>query len=176
MLGLDELDRLESLLQREMPNRWTEVITRLNRTGELSQLVDLLGISSKVKAVDDYTPLRSGKILVIGGSNVKEKELYAIGRDLGIEKSRFELYLDYKEIQKFNFRKIQYQPKYSLVLVGPMPHSTTGKGDFDSTITALECEPGYPPVIRLGKNQLKISKSDLKDKLHYAIERGLIVT
>ena len=89
MLGLDELDRLESLLQREMPNRWTEVITRLNRTGELSQLVDLLGISSKVKEFDDYTPLRSGKILVIGGSNVKEKELYAIGRDLGIEKSLF---------------------------------------------------------------------------------------
>ena len=53
MLGLDELDRLESLLQREMPNRWTEVITRLNRTGELSQLVDLLGISSKVKEFDD---------------------------------------------------------------------------------------------------------------------------
>lgn len=59
-------------------------------------------------------------------------------------------------------------------MVGPMPHSTESKGDYSSVISAIENEEGYPPVIRMGKNTLKITKSDFREKLENAIKDQLI--
>ena len=67
-----------------------------------------------------------------------------------------------------------YDPNYSLILVGPMPHSTTGKGDFSSTIAAMEQTEGYPPVIRLGSNGLKVSKSGIRDALIKGMDDGIL--
>lgn len=60
---------------------------------------------------------------------------------------------------------MQYNPNYRLVIVGPMPHSTTGKGESRSTISELENGNGYPKVIRLGSNELKITKTNFKQAL-----------
>ena len=51
-----------------------------------------------------------------------------------------------------------------------MPHSGSGKGDYSSVISAIEAEEGYPPVVRLGSNGLKITKSDFRSKLTEMIE------
>ena len=59
-------------------------------------------------------------------------------------------------------------------MVGPMPHSGSGKGNYSSIISALESEEGYPPVVRLGSNGLKITKSDFKMKLEEALAGHLI--
>ena len=64
---------------------------------------------------------------------------------------------------------MQWQPTYSAVLVGPMPHSGTTKGDFSSIKSAIENEEGFPPIVRLGTNGLKISKSDFRIKLQELI-------
>lgn len=45
---------------------------------------------------------------------------------------------------------------------------------YGSIITALEQEDGYPPVLRLGENKLKISKTGLKNALKTAITEGYI--
>lgn len=80
------------------------------------------------------------------------------------------MYLEYEDAKKFNFQKMQWQLTYSLLMVGPMPHSGSGKGDYGSIISALELEDGYPPVVRLESNGLKITKSDFRAKLSEMIE------
>ena len=69
---------------------------------------------------------------------------------------------------------MMYDPNYSLILVGPIPHSTNVKGDFSSAVVAMEKTEGYPPVIRLGSNGLKISKSGIKEALIRAMGNGLL--
>lgn len=107
-----------------------------------------------------YTYFNNGTIVVLGESNVSEGVLLAIVRGLGFDKRRFEFHLSYDSTKKFDERKMQWNSAYSLVLVGPMPHIGASKGDSNSIISALETTEGYPPIIRLGTNSLKISKSD----------------
>ena len=53
--------------------------------------------------------------------------------------------------------------------------STVGKENASSIISAMEGKAGYPPVVRLGTNGLKISKTDFKNKLQESIDTGKIV-
>lgn len=148
----------------------TEKIYLANRTGELESLLSYWGLSSLIKndapsSNDFYANNKEGTIVVIGASQVKEHDLLGIVKSLGLDKDRFEFCLDYKSIESYQFSKLQYNPDYRLVIVGPMPHSTTGKGDSRSTISELENGCGYPKVIRLGTNELKITKTNFKQAL-----------
>ena len=165
MLGYEELLELEESLREELDENWTAVLTRLNRTSQIEELLSLLGLEHLLTADTGYQVYKTGKIIVIGQSDVKVDALLAIGKTLGIEKSRFEFHLDYDDGKKFDFRKIQWNPSYSVILVGPMGHSGKSKGEHGSVISAIENEDGYPPVIRLGQSGLKITKSDFKKKL-----------
>ena len=61
-----------------------------------------------------------------------------------------------------------------MIMVGPMPHSAKAKDEYSSVISAIENKEGYPPVVRLGSNGLKITKSDLKAKFAECLNKGLI--
>jgi hypothetical protein len=165
VLGIKQLLELGEDLKAELNDRLTEVLSRLNRSDQLEELFTLLGMSELLHPAPAFESYKNGKIVVIGESDVKEKVLLAIADELGLDKNRFEFCLDYDSTKKFNCKKLQWAPIYSLILVGPMPHSGTVKGDYSSTITALENEDGYPPVERLGTNSLKITKSCFRSKL-----------
>lgn len=98
----------------------------------------------------------------------------AVAHKLGLEKNRFDFYLEYDDAKTFNFKKIQWNSTYTAVLVGPMGHSGAGKGNYSSVISAIESEEGYPPVIRLGSNELKITKTNFKNKLMELMDSGKI--
>lgn len=174
LLGIEELSELEELLRAEINSNLIEIITRLNRTDRLEELLELLGLDYLLKSDNGYRVFKSGKIIIIGYTDVKAEVLMSVAKALGIAKDRFEFYLEYEDAKKFNFRNIQWQPSYSAVLVGPMPHSGASKGDYSSVISAIESEEGYPPVIRMGSNALKITKSDFKCKLQEMISAGII--
>ena len=162
---------LDSERLEELIDAITEKIVLANRTGDLEGLLekwDLNEFISKdsLSSNDFYDTLKSGKIVVIGASQVKEHDLLGIIKSLGIDKERFEFCLDYDAIESYNFKKMQWDINYRLVIVGPMPHSTTGKGSSRSTITEMEkIGNGYPKVIRLGTNELKITKTNFKNVL-----------
>lgn len=118
---------------------------------------------------------KQGKIVVIGQSETKINKLLAVAKELGFDKNRFEFCLDYNEAKTFPYRKMQYSPKYSAVLVGAMPHSVKDKGDFSSMITAMEKQEGYPPVIRMGSNELKITKTGFCNCLKNLLEQNFII-
>ncbi|MBR1750450.1 MAG: hypothetical protein IJ740_06125 [Ruminococcus sp.] len=168
-----DTERLEELIDKV-----TEKILIANRTGELDSLLDKWGFSDLIESEtysnSFYDTRKDGKIVVLGASQVKERDLLGIVKGLGLDKDRFELCLDYKEIEGYQFSKLQYNTNYRLVIVGPMPHSTTGKGERRSTIAEMENGVGYPKVIRLGSNELKITKSNFRQVLQEQITANYI--
>ncbi len=158
-------ERLEELI-----DTITEKIILANRMHELDNLLDSWGLHNLIEneplnSDTFYDTYRKGKIVVLGSSQVKEHDLLGIVKSLGLDKDRFEFCLDYKQIVSYPFSKLQYNPDYRLVIMGAMPHSTAGKGDSSSAIADMEKGNGYPKVIRLGSNELKISKSNFKKAL-----------
>lgn len=171
---------LDSYQLEELIDKITEKISLANRKGELEELLKKWGMYDLVddgssSSDDYYDTYKDGKIVVIGGSQVKEHDLLGIVKSLGLDKNRFEFCLDYKEIESYQFTKMQWKPNYRLVIVGPMPHSTTGKGESGSTIAEIEKRSnGYPKVIRLGSNDLKITKTNFKKALEEQIAADYI--
>lgn len=174
MLSVEELAELEESLRDELFENLTAVLTRLNRTGQLEELLSLLGMSDLLGSETPYQVYTTGIILVIGQVDVKDKDLLAVGKSLGISKDRFELHLDYNDGAEFNFNKLCYNPDYCAILVGPMPHSGISKGNASSVIANIEKGVGYPPVVRLGNGGLKVSKSNFKEALQTLITDGKI--
>lgn len=174
MLDYVELSELEDSIKKELDDHLTAALSKMNRYGQLEEFLQLLGMEYLLKREAGYEVHKSGKIVVIGQSDVKSDVLLAIAKQLELDKDRFELYLNYKDAKTFDFHNMQWDPKYSVLMVGPMPHSGSSKGDHRSIISALESEEGYPPVVRLGSNGLKITKSDFKTKLIEMIKKRII--
>lgn len=174
ILGIDELQELESDLKFELDNRLTEILTTLNRNNKLEDFLSLIGLKNLLIQTSVYQVYKTGKIIIIGQSEISKEVILSIGKKLGISKDRFELYLEYEDAKRFNFKKTQYAPSYSLIMAGPIPHSGVDKGDYSSILSSIENEQGYPPLIRLGTSGLKITKTDLKNKLKEAVERNFI--
>ncbi len=174
MLDVYELMNLEDELRQELDNSMGHILSRLNREDKIEELLDLLGLSKLLHVDSGYKVQTNGKIIIIGKSEIAANIILAIAERFGINKRRLELHLEYEDAVKFDFRKTQYDPTYSLIMVGPMPHSAKSKEEYGSAISAIENKDGYPPVVRLGSNGLKITKSDLKSKFAECISSGLI--
>ena len=174
MLDFEELAELEDALKAELDENLTGILAQLNRNNQLADLLHLLGMEHLLTPNSKYWVHKTGKILIIGQSSAKKSDLTAIAEKVGLERQRLEFHLDYKDAKTFNFRKLQWDNTYSVILVGPMGHSGTAKGDHSSVIAALESEDGYPPVVRLGSNGLKITKSNFRTKLNELLESGMV--
>ena len=106
------------------------------------------------------------RLLIAGASMVDMKEIKKVLKQLGIDRSRVDIVLDYDELQKYHWRALQYSNRYSDIIVGPMGHSAVDKGDYASMIVRMEHEDGWPNIIRATANQeIKISKNSLKEAL-----------
>ena len=174
MLDHYELAEIEEVVRTKIDNSLEEILTRLNRTDKLEEFMELIGLQELTGCKNSFLA-NDGKIVVIGQSEVNEDTLRAVAKkDFGIEKDRLEFFLEYDDAKKYDFGKMQYNEKYSCVLVGPMPHSGKSKADYSSIITSIENEEGYPPVIRLGLNSLKITKTSFREALLYAIDNSIV--
>ena len=174
MLGTEELFELEEELREEIDEKLTGILCRLNRTGQLEDFLKMVECDHLLKSENKYRVYKNGKIVVLGQSDVRADVLLISANKLGIAKDRLELYLDYEDGKKFDIKKLEYNPKYSAVLVGPMGHSGVGKGDYGSVISAMEQKEGYPPVIKLGGDSLKITKSNFKKTLLELLNNNII--
>lgn len=174
MFDVYELMNLEDELRLELEDKLGQILSRLNREERIEELLQLLGLSELLHVESGYKVQTNGKIIIIGKSEIPANIILAIAEKFGISKKRMDLHLEYEDAVKFNFRKTQFDPTYSLIMVGPMPHSGKTKDEYGSVISAIENKEGYPPVVRLGSNGLKITKSDLKAKFAECISNGLI--
>jgi len=156
VLSIEEIEDLMDAIQIR--------VIQANMKGQLDDLLKLMGMDDLLQPHEETLSFKDGKLLIVGRSEVKEREIRIIADSEGIERDRIECFLEYEGVKTYNFRRLQYNPKYRVVLFGPVPHSGEGKNDSGSIISELESTEGYPRVIRLRSNeQLKITKSNLHD-------------
>lgn len=165
MLDVNELSEVEDCIRDAVDTNLEAILSKLNRTGELETLLRLLEIDYLRGKVLEFDRPKDGRIIVIGQSLVGIDILRMVVGKQGFEKSRFEFLLEYEDAKKYDFGKTRYSTAYTAILVGPMGHSGKAKEDYSSIITALEQQDGYPPVYRMGSNELKITKSSFQQAL-----------
>ena len=171
VLSANELE----ILMEDIIHEITEKVTFANRTDTLKELLAKWDLARLIKEEPAFESYSDGTIVVIGQSEVKESELRTIAKKAGV-KNEFEFCLGYYENQKYNYRKLMYAPTYRVVMFGPIPHSTTGKGNSSSVIAEMESKPDmYPRVVRLGReDELKITKSGFKKAIYQLLDEGYI--
>ena len=106
MLNVEELFELEENIKEELDDHLTAALSRMNRSGQLEEFLRLLGMEHLLQKESGYEVYKTGKIVVIGQSDVKPEVLLSIAKQLGLDKNRFELYLEYEDAKKFNFQKM----------------------------------------------------------------------
>ncbi len=151
-------------------DNFNRVIMYLNQIDILHSLREKIWL--KRNEINKNNPY--GFIYVIGKSEVSKPCLIAIAEELGINRNRLKFCLDYSETQKFPFSSLQYNSNIALVMIGPMPHSTKDKGLYSSTLSKIKNAEGFPPIIRLGFENLKITKTNYKNALVESIKKLLI--
>lgn len=174
-------EELDKILEKIKQKIFTE-----NSSGNLCNLLEKWGIEHKSKdnkisnlVIEKGNPF--GKILIIGDAEIKKNKIEGmIKENLNLDnkqiQKKFEFILEYETSKTYNFNKLS-KYDYAVILAGPMPHSGTVKEDNSSILTYLETnKDGYfPPVHRLNANgQLKITKSNLKEKLNELVQKGEI--
>lgn len=166
-----QLYDLTEAVREELNNGKLEsAMVALNRSNKLETLLQLLDLEYLLNAEVTYNPKAMGKIVVIGEAHIKANVIYGIGKQHSIDKRRFELCLEYLDGKKYDYNKFRYSDKYAAIILGPMPHSTTCKGEYSSILSTMKNTDGFPPVIHLEK----ISKASFQDAMVKLISNGVI--
>ncbi len=172
-LSTYELDDLHGAILERIEEELLPALSKANRTGELSQLIALLGMSDLLGTTGE-SEFKPTKVIVLGDSMVSEGKLRSKVRKRGLDSREFEFVLGYNELKHYNFDKLRNSFSYRAILVGPMPHSTPGKGGASSFIARVESQPDcYPPFIRLEDSTgLKITNNSFARALDLLLAMG----
>ena len=174
MLDVNEMNTLADNVNALFPERIYGALIRADANGELSELLRLLNMS-ELDQSDYFYSYKEGKIVVIGDSSVKKEHLIAIIKKVELDPDRFEFNLEYDAGKTYNYNKLKYNSNYRLVIFGAMPHKTKGTGKCSSVIENIRESDGYPRVEKLwSNNELKLTKSNFKEKLIELIDEGFI--
>lgn len=162
----------------EASYRLHKEIIKAHRENRLDEFLCLLNMEDLILTKTNTTLFesdRDGKIIIFGDSRIKESEIYGCAKQMGIRKDRIEMCLNYNQVKNYEFKKLEYNSRYRLILFGPIPHSGKGKEDGSSIITQIESAEGYPKVIRLtDAHHLKITKTNFKAALQAEIDSGYL--
>jgi hypothetical protein len=152
-----------------------------NDNGNLRDLLNLLclgNLYSQLKLAES-NPKRTGKIIIFGDINCKKNDLLSVAKSMGISDNRVE-FVDYQRSQTYNYSVLEFNENICAILIGPIPHKTTGTQSFNSTITHLEqkVKDGIiqAPVLRLStSNKLKVTLTNIRNAFQQLINEGSIV-
>lgn len=169
-----ELCSISQSLSEMTYEDWTPVVIGLNRTGDLPRFLEIINREDLNPRPSGLFFNNQGKILIIGDSELSAMDIAKTCERCGISRDRLELQLEYKD--NYNFSHTQYSQKYSLILVGPLPHMAKGVDGASSIIAKIMTGDGYPPVIKVtdANGNLHISKNSLVNALNAAKEHSYI--
>lgn len=104
------------------------------------------------------------RIYVIGAMDSDKARIEQIAKKNGYS---VDIVSDYDKLTNNNINSLRYSTKYAGIIVGPMPHSIKGMGEYSSAIALLEQEGGFPPVVRatMQSNKLKLTKTSFTKAL-----------
>ena len=78
MLSIEELLELEDNIKAELDEYLTAALSKLNRSGQLEEFIELLGMEHLLQKESGYEVYKTGKIVVIGQSDVKVEALLSV--------------------------------------------------------------------------------------------------
>ena len=87
MLNVEELFELEENIKEELDDHLTAALSRMNRSEQLEDFLRLLGMEHLLHKESGYEVYKTGKIVVIGQSDVKPEVLLSIAKQLGLDKN-----------------------------------------------------------------------------------------
>jgi len=151
------------------------IISTLFAKGKLDEFLDLVGMKKIANEIASTPKIKSKKIIVVGqsaGGSERDYRMAAI--NMGVDPNDLELYLNYYDGKKIDFEKYKNNPSYCAIMVGPMPHSGKSKGDYPSAVAMMEHEEGYPKIIKLGRNGLKLTTQSFMYGLAQLASDGVI--
>lgn len=85
MLNCDELLNLEEKILEALPDKLTTILIKLNSNGKLDEFLEVLDLGY-LTSQNTYRPYRSGKIVVVGQTEVKESILLGVAESCGVSK------------------------------------------------------------------------------------------
>lgn len=104
-------------------------------------------VVSDIYNVENYLERRQ-KILIIGGTEVKEKDLRGKLKSMGFNfsKEQLEFELEYDNVKEYASHILPWSSRYAGIIVGPCPHSAKDTAGYSSFIEKIKSEEGYPHV------------------------------
>ena len=175
----DFIDMIEDTLLTQLPDILRYSLDSANEVGKLRGLLELLYLDRLLPQVQSNVSkaLPNGRILVFSSRNVKVKDLLGVAKSLGVT-NEIEFY-DYEQSKTYPYSKLEYNTLINAVLLGAVPHSTSGTDGYSSLVVSLErkAEEGvlYARVIRLSaNNELKLTKESFREALKKLISEGNI--
>lgn len=158
-----DIEELEDLIEKVKEHIEKELI-KANRSGELKEFLIKCGY---IEESYFYSEPNTSKVLVIGDSRVPESALNGVIKELGLDQDRFEFVLNYNDAKNFPMEILKYNSKFCDVLIGPVPHKTTGMGDCSSNIAEITNHPeDYPKLnVMRASGKIKITKTSFREAL-----------
>lgn len=162
-----ELDDLYEAIMECSYLELLKALTRVNRMGELEDLLVSLGMPDLLSCDEDPIILETSKNIVLGAIQVPVDKLRSTARKEGFDSDRFEFKTEYKQLKHFDFRKIRGSMGYVAIFAGPMSHSTPSVAEASSFIARVENNLNdYPQLFRLStKNEIKITNNSFRSAL-----------
>lgn len=160
-----ELNEISSGITQDMIKGY---LATLNLTGNVDTFLQNIGYKKNEEQVysDGVRIPRTGKILVIGESQLKKDKLLMTAGKEGFDKDRFEFVTNYEDAKTYCFDKLQWNDNYAAVMFGPIPHKCATANNTSSIINRMSTEDGFPPVVRITTtNDLKITKTSFINAL-----------
>lgn len=157
----------------EAMSRITTNLLREQTDEQFCMLLESYGLEDLISTSLPYflDTQRNGNIILFGDSQIKIKDIHGCLKSLGIDKKRFE-YVPYDDVTNYNFKNLEYNSSYRLILIGPMPHSAKGMGDASSIIEWLTSNKNIAKTIKF--DNLKVTKSAFKEAIEKEIETGYL--
>ena len=158
VVQVEDLTRLADKVANEFLDNSESIIADLYARGKLEEFLDLVKMRRLANEITSSPSIKAKKIVVVGqSSGASERDYRLAAESMGVDPNTIEFYLNYEDGKKMRFEKYKGNKDYCAILVGPIPHSSKSKGDYPSAVAMMEHEEGYPRVIKLGKNGLKLT-------------------
>lgn len=169
-LSVYELDDLSEEVRRRTGGDPLGMLAYANRTGNLRNLLASIGLEDLMPGGEAVRSSRT--IVVLGDSQVSVGKLRSIAEREGADPDDIEFCLEYDRLERYNFAKLRDKDIYRVVLFGPGPHSTPGKGKSESAINEMKSHPDiYPPIIEVREHggPLKITANSFREAIRAAL-------
>lgn len=162
--------KIEELEAKKKDYERNFVEMRLMMTGHGDTLVEEEADSSKRghNLVKNYS-----KILVLGACDIETNVMLGIAKNhFGFEKNDIDFETDYDKSVDVAGRLLN-GGKYKIIIGGAMPHSTKGRGDDTSMVTALKHSANVPIFVdcRSKSGELKVTKESFRNALNEICEK-----